>query len=199
MTKATKYIRNIKKVDYVRAKQYLERNGWTVVRYNTPKGNVIVDKLGLREYVNRTDGFVYEMNCLKYVFINGQLSDKDKLITLLHETGHIELEQDLSLPDKTDEVNAWHFVYEVLYFKTNTFKKIISFVLTAALTALAIFTCHSLLCKVETLNQNVYVTHSGKRYHTEDCYFVRNKDTLSMELKEAQKQYKPCVFCNPNK
>ena len=199
MTKATKYIRKIKKVDYIHAKQYLERNGWNVVLFNTPNGNTLIDKLGLQEYAKRTDGFVYDVNYLKYVFINAQMSERDKLITLLHETGHIELEQDLTALDKLDELNAWNFAYNTLFYTTNAIKKIIASVITIALSVALIHICHVASNNISNTKDTVYVTQSGEHYHTSDCYFVQNKDTVSLKLKEAQKQYDACAYCNPNK
>ena len=199
MTKATKYKKEIKKVDYIHAKQYLERSGWNVVLFNTPNGNSLVDKLGLQEYTRRTDGFVYDVNYLRYVFINGQMSESDKLITLLHETGHIELKQDLAALDKLDELNAWQFAYDVLFHSRNVIKKIIAFVITIVLTASLIHICHVASNNISNTKDTVYVTQSGEHYHTSDCYFVQNKDTVSLKLKEAQKQYDACAYCNPNK
>ncbi len=199
MTKATKYIRKIKKVDYINAKQFLERNGWNVVLFNTPNGNTLIDKLGLQEYAKRTDGFVYDVGYLKYVFINGQMSESDKLITLLHETGHIELEQDLTSIDKLDELNAWNFAYNTLFYATNAIKKIIASVITIALSVALIHIYHVASNNISNTKDTVYVTQSGEHYHTSDCYFVQNRDTVSLKLKEAQKQYDACAYCNPNK
>ena len=196
MTKATKYIRKIKKVDYIHAKQHLERNGWSVVLFNTPNGNTLIGKLGLREYAKRMDGFVYEMNCLKYVFINGQMSESDKLVTLLHETGHIELEQDLSALDKLDELYAWNFAYDTLFYTKSVIKRIIAFAITALLATAMILTCQNISNSIKASDDTVYVTESGEHYHTSACYFVQGKETVSMELKEAQKQYNPCAYCN---
>ena len=184
MTKATKYIRNIKKVDYINAKQYLERNGWKVVLFNTPSGNTLIDKLGLQEYAKRMDGFVYDVNCLKYVFINGQ---------------HIELKQDLTALDKLDEANAWRFAYDVLFYTKNIIHKVISDVVICVITASLIFTYCSVSDKLKNSNQTVYVTSSGERFHTENCYFVQGKEALPLKAKEAQKHYEPCAFCNPDK
>ena len=114
-----KFLFDVRKVDFVHIKQYLERNGWSLIMFNTPSGDTLIKKLNLKDITTRTDGFVYEMNCLKYVFINGYLSERDKLITLLHEVGHIELKQDLTLQDsKANELDAWNFAGNLYNFKT---------------------------------------------------------------------------------
>ena len=70
-------------------------------------------------------------------------------------------------------------------------KKITMLVLTMALlanTALA-------------LAQDVFVTKNGKKYHTsQDCRWVKNKQTTSMDEKAAiEKGYKPCGRCASEK
>lgn len=112
-----KFLFDVRKIDFVHIKQYLERNGWSLVMFNTPSGDALIKKLNLQDITTRTDGFVYEMNYLKYVFINGELSERDKLITLLHEVGHIELKQDLTVQDKDNELNAWSFAGNLYNFK----------------------------------------------------------------------------------
>ena len=43
----------------------------------------------------------------------------------------------------------------------------------------------------------VYVTRRGKKYHKETCPFIKNRDTVSMSVKEAEaKGLKPCGRCH---
>jgi hypothetical protein len=48
-------------------------------------------------------------------------------------------------------------------------------------------------------SQTVYIAETGKKYHTKNCYAVKNsKKTL--ELSEAKKKgYKPCKTCGADK
>ncbi|NQU18942.1 nuclease, partial [bacterium] len=42
----------------------------------------------------------------------------------------------------------------------------------------------------------VYVTKRGKKYHKEDCRFIKNRETISMDKKEAEaKGLTPCGRC----
>jgi len=42
----------------------------------------------------------------------------------------------------------------------------------------------------------VYVTKNGKKYHKETCPFIKNRETISMDEKEAiAKGLKPCGKC----
>ena len=46
----------------------------------------------------------------------------------------------------------------------------------------------------------VYITRTGKKYHTYDCEFLEKygvKDKFAIYLDEAQKDYDPCGICNP--
>lgn len=47
--------------------------------------------------------------------------------------------------------------------------------------------------------QTVYITKSGKKYHTEDCSSL-SKSKIAIDLKEAiEKGYSPCNKCKPDK
>lgn len=49
------------------------------------------------------------------------------------------------------------------------------------------------IAKKETV---VYVTLRGKKYHKETCPFIMNRETISMEEKDAiEKGLKPCGKC----
>ena len=47
----------------------------------------------------------------------------------------------------------------------------------------------------------VYITRTGKKYHTYDCEFLEKyaKGKFAMYLDKAQKDYGPCGVCNPEK
>lgn len=53
--------------------------------------------------------------------------------------------------------------------------------------------------KVEKISKKenvVYVTRKGKKYHKETCPFIRNRETISIDEKEAiEKGLKPCGRC----
>ncbi|MBL7196861.1 MAG: hypothetical protein ISS47_02035 [Candidatus Omnitrophica bacterium] len=42
----------------------------------------------------------------------------------------------------------------------------------------------------------VYATERGKKYHKEDCRFLKNRDTIELSLEEAtDKGLTPCGWC----
>ncbi len=46
------------------------------------------------------------------------------------------------------------------------------------------------------LAETVYKTKYGKKYHKQDCVFIKNKDVQSMDIEEAKKKgLKPCGRC----
>lgn len=56
--------------------------------------------------------------------------------------------------------------------------------------------------KTEETTQAVfyYVSHSGSKYHTADCYHIDIDDCAALTLEEIQKLgYEPCKTCRPDK
>ena len=42
--------------------------------------------------------------------------------------------------------------------------------------------------------KDVYVTKKGKKYHVEECRWIKNRETIKMSEKKALEEgYKPCV------
>jgi cytochrome c5 len=51
--------------------------------------------------------------------------------------------------------------------------------------------------QVQTKEQTVYVTKTGKKYHTATCRYLA-KSKIPMSLKDAKtKGYTPCSVCRP--
>ena len=50
--------------------------------------------------------------------------------------------------------------------------------------------------KIAKKESVVYVTRRGKKYHKETCPFIRNREAISIDEKEAiEKGLKPCSRC----
>ena len=43
----------------------------------------------------------------------------------------------------------------------------------------------------------VYVTPTGKKYHTSDCRYVNPNTAIELDLNTAEKSYTPCSVCKP--
>jgi hypothetical protein len=51
--------------------------------------------------------------------------------------------------------------------------------------------------QVQTKEQTVYVTKTGKKYHTANCRYL-SKSKIPMSLKDAKASgYTPCSVCRP--
>lgn len=48
----------------------------------------------------------------------------------------------------------------------------------------------------EAKSDTVYITPTGKAYHTADCRYVQ-KSGFEISRTEAEKHYKPCSYCHP--
>ena len=50
--------------------------------------------------------------------------------------------------------------------------------------------------RIANKEETVYATKRGKKYHEQDCRFIKNRDTTSMSKEEAStKGLKPCGRC----
>ena len=98
-----KYRRQVRKIDVIHVKQYLERIGWSTIYFNTPSGDKLLAKLKLEDIAAKTDGFVYKIGGLQYVFINALLCE------------------------------AWHCTYRVLHRKSKVVRIIIPLFVCLAL------------------------------------------------------------------
>lgn len=177
--------------DFSDLKHRLELCGWKIVFFNTPEGDHLAQRLGVVDSTLKTDSFVCKIDTLQYIFINADLSEKDKKIVLLHEAGHINLNHDFSHTTKLDELEAWHFAYKVVH-KT-TLKK-----WCAAIIAFAIaFVLCAFPFTQSQYTERVFVTEDGEKYHRNTCISVQGKNCIELTVEEAKKQYLPCLICNP--
>lgn len=66
------------------------------------------------------------------------------------------------------------------------------------ITLLAVFTI--IFCSKPTVHPNnndiVYITKTGTKYHKQDCYYIKDKKTIALPLKDLEgKDYLPCNIC----
>lgn len=85
----------IKKVSYPVLYEITEKIGYTVILFNShcidKNVNQLVDALNISGELLESRGFTYSNGDFRLVFINDNLSDKEKTIVLSHELGHIVL------------------------------------------------------------------------------------------------------------
>lgn len=62
-----------------------------------------------------------------------------------------------------------------------------------------LMTTNSLIGNLDAgANYTVYVTRTGKRYHTQDCRYVLWKKTSLNRLDAIEEGYTPCKHCKPD-
>ncbi len=207
----------VKKLDEIHIRQYIERKGYELIYIHSQRGKEVLSLLEL-ENVDE-EGFVYNHNDLKYVFLGNAKDDADKLMILLHECGHIEHKH--KSISKLNEAQAWHFAYTVLKLPQKIIKNLIYALITVAITCTLIG--HNMPAIVpaasydykdaETLSDSspatnnikisdnesdiVYVTKTGTRFHLADCYTIKGKTITEYSRAEAEKHHTPCKICRP--
>lgn len=193
---------------------YYEKKGWHVIFF-TP-GDPLVSRLGLSDKIAEK-GFIFCDEFEKYIFINANLSAKEKRNAIFHEAGHIELNHDFSdLCSEAKEREAQEFANELIKYASKN-KKVLGkhkIVSAAVLVAVSFYFIGSKTSTWQNNNSNtvntvapaentsdtqsqyVYVTSSGKKYHTKDCYYIRNNEnSYKVDLKTAKQNYLPCSNC----
>ena len=196
----------IKRLNEMHIKQYLERKGYELINIHSPYGQELISTLEI-DHVDET-GFVYNSGKLNYVFLGNADNKEDRMMTLLHECGHIELNhQSIS---KLHEAEAWTFAYNVRY----AFSRLIRMFL---LLAICVVICAELFGGIpepvpdiapvveepaeipseppEEQASIVYITPTGRKYHNKDCYTIKNSNLIECNLSDIQDRYGPCKIC----
>ena len=191
--------------------------GYTIVPFNhifndesTAK---LIEALGLEDAIAHSRGFTYADRQRRLVFIHEDLSEKEKLLVLAHEEGHIYCGHFTNSPiighDVTEEQEAAEFTHFILK-KSGAPKSggasgkrklplmIILSVLAAALIGTGIFFA-TRRDEPEPFGHEYYLTSTGFKYHESECIFVKNKDDARLMTKEEYESgiYSPCGVCLP--
>lgn len=124
-TQAKKLYRSLKgNINIPNLIKYIESQGYSVVFIESEEGQAILKALNLDPGTKTAFSVSYDTH--KYVFIYRERDTSSKIISLLHECGHIVLghveEIDL-LDGRTIETEAETFVYTVLNYRENNANK----------------------------------------------------------------------------
>ena len=154
--------------------KYLEKRGYSVVFFNTPKGDKLLETCGLE--IGDTKAFTV-CGTTKTVFIDDLLHVTDKVYALLHECAHIVLghigNNEIHLQNKRKTENeAEAFAYKVLnYSPVSKIRNIVLSVLSSLLLIAGTYFCTEALTadsspqmsvSADTLPEMVYITSSGE-------------------------------------
>lgn len=217
---AKKFLRKINRnLDFLTVKQYYEKNGWKIHYFS--ESDSIIEELELQEKAQREKGFIYNEGNIKYIFINVNLSEREKRDVIFHEAGHIELNHEYSdLNNNAIERQANEFANILIDFCSNNTHNnktvIVLLSVIAILLIINLIICSGLNndAEIQTAipkttdtdiavennindeQQYVYVTPSGKKYHLQDCYYIRNNPkAYKIDITTAEQSYIPCSVC----
>lgn len=215
--KAKNYIseHHLKKITFESLKEAAVKDGYTVIEfnnsYNDKNINTIIQNLKIEEIIACSRGFTYSDENYRLIFINEDLNDKEKILVLSHELGHIVCNHTISPTiigiDVIQEHEANEFSHYLL--KKNLLQKIKIIVnehrkMAITISILVLLSIMFLVAfgikKNEQLYMpDLYITSTGNKYHKKDCIFVKDKtskEKLSKEKFESGR-YEACNMCLP--
>lgn len=204
---AKKFIKSLKrKVDFVSIEEHLKsKYNYKVIFFNTPAGDKEVLRYNLTEEANATDSFTYSSTA-KIIFINNNCSCDEKLYLLYHEAAHIVLKhidyprlstKNKVLLDIEADVFAYNIIHPPKLSRTGT-----ALITTVVFLAIAnLMPAPTAVNTSQNLIQNqieyVLITPGGRKYHRENCIYVKGKECSTITKDEAENTHAPCLVCNP--
>lgn len=187
-------------INFETLKECIQKSGYVIIFYKQGHPNDIIIKYNKSDSAAKYHAFTIKRNDAKYVFIDSDISYQDKLYYLAHELAHIvlgHLDSNANVADfRYQEMQAEAFAHAVLNYKSHKglYAVIISAVLVVVLAICGItYHIHALQADSTT----VYITPTGKKYHSENCRYVQDKDCTAVSELQAEKNYEPCKVCNP--
>ena len=210
--KAKEFLRKYRptEISYEVLKDILEKSGYIVAEFGSSEdSDTIISELKLRNYADNSRGFTYADSNYRIVFVNEDLSEEEKRIVLAHETGHIfcgHLGTAAVIGrDVTEEYEANEFVHRLLnpnlserlgrFIRKHRIMTLLCVTLTVLAAIIAVTAVNGVL--ESKYYGEYYVTESGTKYHTEDCYIIKDKNnTRRLTNKDMQEnRYEPCEIC----
>lgn len=92
MRRAEEVKREIGEVTIKNVVEYIEKQGFEVIEFNTIKGDMRINELDIFKYTKGCNGRTIDYSTdFSVVIVDGSLSDDDKLHIFLHELGHVVL------------------------------------------------------------------------------------------------------------
>lgn len=216
--KIIKLLRN--DLSFENVEKVLNEQGYSVVFFNTPTGDIEIERYKLFEERDTLMAFTYSETA-RIVFIDGTLSAEDKLYLALHELGHIilgHLDGDIFNRNKVLlDIEADNFAYKVICGEKKEMLYILisAIVLSLSLIFSTAFNISGDIENVVTLPTDiesathisdgpvyaetdiVYITTSGTKFHRKDCRYIQYSTLTELPRSEASMEYAPCKVCKP--
>lgn len=191
----------------------IEDQGFEIIEFEPGDGlltNSLIRDLKLTSYAQAGKAFAYQQGSAKFVFVCEDMSAKEKLYALAHEVGHIFC---LHLRDGNmeysvhEEYEANEFAHHLLHpsFIDNIkrwiaeHKKSVVLGTTITLVIVTLVFVIAGIIKTNSYYGDYYVTETGKKYHREDCIFIKDKKNVERltDKDYYSGEYDPCQICLP--
>ena len=191
----------------------IEDQGFEIIEFEPGDGlltNSLIHDLKLTSYAQAGKAFAYQQGSAKFVFVCEDMSAKEKLYALAHEVGHIFC---LHLRDGNmeysvhEEYEANEFAHHLLHpnFIDNIkrwiteHKKSVVVGTTITLVIITLVFVVAGIIKTNSYYGDYYVTETGKKYHREDCIFIKDKKNVERltDKDYYSGEYDPCQICLP--
>ena len=203
-------------VTYQKLKAAAVDIGYTLIEFNAIFNDAdveaVIKNLRIDESLLRARGFTYADANYRLIFLNEDLTEKEKLIVLAHEIGHVLCNHTSTHPvigrDVKEEYEANEFAHYLLnpgiwmkckrFLKRHTKAVVISLI---ALVVLVVGTAGGLHMKKEaSYHGDYYVTPTGAKYHKRECMYIKDKTSVTRLTEEeyATGKYKACDACLPD-
>lgn len=193
----------------------IQAQGYIVIEFdpydNEEDLSVIISRLDLADMISRRNGFTYADSEHRFVFVNKELNDEEKLLVLAHEAGHILCNHLEHAPilgrsvTEEDEANQFsHYllhprVTDILRIHANLFKKQICIAAILIAIAVGIIGYYFYEEKQASYYGEYYITENGEKYHRKDCMIIRERTNVRrLTIDEFESgEYSPCQICLP--
>ena len=205
----------IKSLTVERITEIIISQGFKIIRFNKVLNEdnieILINGLELQEYVNAYSAFTYVDERYRLLFLEENLSDAEILILLTHEEGHIynqHFKKGVLAGENTkDEYEANEFAHYVLnpsfinkintYISTHKKSSIIIGVIIFMLMMSAMIIPQ--VIKYQSYYGDYYIVPTGTKFHTEECFYIRDKNTKKRLTQDDIKSglFEPCKVCLP--
>ncbi len=207
--------------DYDDLKRIIEGYQFIIIEYqkhtNSEYVSALIKTLGIEKHIEQNDAFIYFKSNLKFLFINAEISERDKCSLLRHELGHIcdpNFNDDVTYSKIKKEEFANEFSFYIknpgiafrLYLLIIKKWKLLTGMILLCTCILGLFfmirshTVQPVTTDIAThknFEHVYYVTPAGKKYHKRKCVIVKYRSNLTeYTLDEARSLgYKACLVC----
>ena len=206
----------IKQVDLQILQSIIREYGYTIIEFNAFENDedtsLVIEKLDLSDMMICSKGFTYADSECRLVLVLKELEDREKILILSHELGHIICNHLEHAPvlgtsvTEEDEANQFAHYFlrpvftDVLATNCRLYRKQLVVVFCILLALLGIIVHSFYNQKQASYYGNFYITENGKKYHKEGCMFVKNKDNVRrLKIEEFESgKYTPCQMCLPD-